>query len=242
MLTRPLLIRCVHTSGFWRLSKWSERIRLEMNNRNDTNGFGFIVAPRIMLSIFFKFQFDASPPKQQTGHILISRCEKSVYSNAFKLHITSFQENANDIVRCNRFGFACVTIIDFFSPSYVRCDHYLWTLSFLLALHVITCISLASAVFQSCRNKCRNVNDFSFRITFPWQEYPNGTTIPVTEFHIHFRQDTNINGIVDFYENYFGHLDCSEVITLDISFFYKKKKRKCPTPCAPFHKHTHNYF
>lgn len=114
MLTRPLLIRCVHTSGFWRLSKWSERIRLEMNNRNDTNGFCFIVAPRIMLSIFFKLQFDASPPKQQTGHILISRCEKSVYSNAFKLHMTSFQENANDIVRCNRFGFACVTIIDFF--------------------------------------------------------------------------------------------------------------------------------
>lgn len=190
-----MLICCVRTWGsfflfrFWHPSKWSERIRSEMNKLKwHEPAFVSSLPTKCFLTVLhvsmdlrnkptttttkmcFTSQFDASPPKRPNGHISIF--ERKVFIQMHLNRIYDFiareRQRLCTFVTTLRFVL-CVTIIDFFSPLYTRCDHYLWTLFFLfkVALHVIICAFLWLHLYFGMveeKKKCRNVNDFRFRI------------------------------------------------------------------------------
>lgn len=109
-----------------------------MNNQNDTNAFTevtwiWFLIWRIGLFSTLIWCFTSDANKTATSQFVLW-CTKK-YSNEFR-HTTLFQATSATLYAKQSLHFSfclisellCVTIIDFFLSSHIRCDHYLWTL------------------------------------------------------------------------------------------------------------------
>lgn len=150
-------VACVHWLivwlVYWCLLEWEIvclkwTIKMTRMHLLKWHGFGFSSGKSGLFStLIWCFTSDAN--KTATSQFVLW-CTKK-YSNEFR-HMTLFQPTSATLYAkqslhssfCLISESLCVTIIDFFLSSYIRCDHYLWTLFSCTACYYI-CISLASA-------------------------------------------------------------------------------------------------